>query len=179
MGVSLDIQTQGFDKALQKLEDLPREIRAQAARAINEAADKGVSIAKRELRNKGAIDKGLLRASTTVRRYAAPDDLEAIFGAGDAQTNEEGFNYALAVEFGTRPHFPPVKAVTGETESLDRWVETKLGVSSEESEGVAFQIARKIARYGTKEKPFMRPAKRQSAALLERALKSLLDDVDL
>ncbi len=51
--------------------------------------------------------------------------------------------YAIPVELGTRPHFPPV-------EPLVDWVVAKLGIPEKEAHGVAFAIARKIARVGTK-----------------------------
>ncbi len=50
--------------------------------------------------------------------------------------------YAVPVELGTKPHFPPVEA-------LRDWVEAVLGVSEEESESVAFLVARKISQKGT------------------------------
>ncbi|WP_076509177.1 hypothetical protein [Pseudacidovorax sp. RU35E] len=49
---------------------------------------------------------------------------------------------AGAVEFGTRPHMPPVSA-------LVPWVRAVLGVSAKEELGVAYLVARKIARRGT------------------------------
>lgn len=51
--------------------------------------------------------------------------------------------YALPVEEGTRPHFPPLAP-------LMRWAQLKLGVSEKESRSVAFLIARAISRRGTK-----------------------------
>lgn len=52
--------------------------------------------------------------------------------------------YAEYVELGTKPHFPPI-------EPLVDWVMAKLGITDEtEANSVAFLIARKIARVGTK-----------------------------
>ena len=50
--------------------------------------------------------------------------------------------YALAVELGTKPHFPPVQP-------LADWAQYKLGLSPAEARGVGFVIARKIAQRGT------------------------------
>lgn len=52
-------------------------------------------------------------------------------------------SYAAPVEFGSRPHFPPIKP-------LADWAHYKLGISIEEAEHVAYAIARKIAAQGTK-----------------------------
>lgn len=51
--------------------------------------------------------------------------------------------HAQPVELGSRPHFPPVAPIRD-------WVEHKLGISQDQSEGVAFAIARTIAKRGTK-----------------------------
>ncbi|HVL37308.1 MAG TPA: hypothetical protein VM489_16685, partial [Burkholderiales bacterium] len=52
--------------------------------------------------------------------------------------------YAVPVELGTRPHFPPI-------EPLIDWVRAKLGIGEEKAaRGVAFAIAHKIAVSGTR-----------------------------
>lgn len=50
--------------------------------------------------------------------------------------------YALPVELGTKPHFPPIAP-------LINWVEQKLNLSGDEAFGAALGIQRKIGRYGT------------------------------
>lgn len=47
------------------------------------------------------------------------------------------------VEHGTKPHFPP-------TGPIAFWVEKKMGLSGKDAERVAFLIARKISKKGTK-----------------------------
>lgn len=51
--------------------------------------------------------------------------------------------YAVPVETGTVPHFPPI-------DPIQLWVERKLGKSGAEARSVAFLIARKISVQGTK-----------------------------
>ncbi|MEW8494241.1 MAG: HK97 gp10 family phage protein [Candidatus Thiodiazotropha taylori] len=51
--------------------------------------------------------------------------------------------HAMAVELGTKPHFPPL-------DPLVDWVQAKLDIKNqEEAESVALSIARKIAARGT------------------------------
>jgi hypothetical protein len=50
--------------------------------------------------------------------------------------------YALPVEMGTRPHWPPYAPILA-------WVEAKLGLDGDEAESAATGIQRKIARFGT------------------------------
>lgn len=51
-------------------------------------------------------------------------------------------NYAIPVELGSKPHFPPV-------EPLADWAQFKLGVPAAEARSVGYLIARKISRVGT------------------------------
>lgn len=66
------------------------------------------------------------------------DNVEAIV--------EANMNYASFIEFGTRPHFPPVDA-------LRDWAAKFLG-----DERLAFLVARAISRRGTLAHPFLGPA---------------------
>lgn len=52
-------------------------------------------------------------------------------------------NYATAVELGTKPHMPPIEPLTD-------WVVHKLGISEAEAVNVAWRIASKIRKHGTK-----------------------------
>jgi HK97 gp10 family phage protein len=76
-----------------------------------------------------------------------------------------GSKYASFVEYGTRPHFPPVAA-------LEPWAALKLG-----SAGLAYAVARKIAIRGTKAQPFMRPAVDESLSKIRSIFKDLLNDM--
>ena len=51
-------------------------------------------------------------------------------------------SYAVPVEFGTRPHMPPVQP-------LADWAEYKLGVAPDQARSIGWRIARKIAAQGT------------------------------
>ena len=51
--------------------------------------------------------------------------------------------YGESVEYGTRPHFPPLKPILF-------WVEKKLGLMGKEAKSAAFCIARAISKRGTK-----------------------------
>jgi len=65
-------------------------------------------------------------------------------------------SYAAAVEFGARPHFPPVDA-------LKDWAAKKLG-----DENLAFVVARKISEKGTPPQPFLGPALLKNQAAFRR-----------
>lgn len=79
---------------------------------------------------------GLLRQSIATREpQILGDQVIGLTGTSVA--------HAVPVELGTRPHFPPIQP-------LEDWARAKLGLSEDEAEGVAYAIARKISREGTK-----------------------------
>jgi hypothetical protein len=61
-----------------------------------------------------------------------------------------GVRYGAAVEFGSRPHMPPVSA-------LIDWVRLKAARGSPNPERIAWAIAKTIARRGTRPHPYMAP----------------------
>lgn len=89
-------------------------------------------------KRRAPVDRGPLRNSLTHET-----DTDGL--GGQAGTNSE---YARPVEFGSRPHMPPVQP-------LIDWARRQ-GFADPESAGWA--IARKIAQFGTEEQPFLFPA---------------------
>jgi len=177
MAVSVTADIEGVDEALRRLEDLPDELAQSLATALNTGGRIIESEAKRNLTQAGAVNTGNARASIGVRVEAEPRDLEVVVAAGGELTEADGFDYTLALEFGTRPHFPPVKALTGQTESLDRWVELNISVGSDETpEQIAFLISRKISQRGTPELRFMRDAFNDSVPKITKLIQNAFDD---
>lgn len=89
---------------------------------------------------------GKLRSSTVFQILGKGEDMrleirQSAFSPG-------GYAYGVAVRQGTRPHFPPVAA-------LIPWVVKKLGIGdAKQARTVAFLIARKISKVGTKANPY-------------------------
>lgn len=63
--------------------------------------------------------------------------------AGDLFVAPPADVYGQPVEGGTRPHWPP-------REPILRWVKHKFGVDGKEADSIAFLVARKIAKKGTR-----------------------------
>jgi hypothetical protein len=78
--------------------------------------------------------------------------------------------YPAVMEFGRRPgaKMPPPSA-------LERWVHLKLGVPAEVQRGVAFTVARAIARRGIKGRFFMRQGFEKSKARIVTFFGQALD----
>ena len=112
------------------------KIQKAQAKGIDETTIACVAKAKME----APITYGDLRGSIQMR--PATLDLRGVVG----HWGSFNLNYPIYVELGTRPHFPPV-------DMLKEWARRKLG-----DENLAFPVALKIAREGTKPNPFLMPA---------------------
>lgn len=95
---------------------------------------------------------------------------------GDTIIGEVGtsLRYAVPVELGTKPHFPPVQP-------LADWAVAKLGVREDEADAVGLAIARKIAAHGTKGahmfKEGIKANREQVNQFFEQALRNIRDDM--
>ncbi len=106
------------------------------------------------------VDEGTLKKSGYVEREFLKKEIGydtsseysmASYVAGFTSGVGTTFNYALAIEYGTRPHFPPVAP-------LAAWAIRVLGIDKKEAQQIGFLIARKIAAEGTEPQPYLRPA---------------------
>lgn len=177
MAFNATFDLDGFDDIVKKLDQFPEELAERAVQILNEGAVQTVKLAKQNITQQGAVSTGAARASIRVEKEATIADPETIVTAGGRDTTEGGFDYVLAIEFGTRPHFPPVKALTGQVEPLDRWVQLNATIGSDEDyESVAFLIARRISEVGIRARPFLGPAAREVRTFVQRALRDTLED---
>jgi hypothetical protein len=78
--------------------------------------------------------------------------------------------YGESVEFGTKPHFPPVGP-------LVHWVERKLGIQGKEAQSVAFLIARAISKRGTKGAAMFGKGFEQAEAAVTRILMEIPEEI--
>lgn len=124
--------TRGFKEA-------PEVTRRELLAAMTE----GSLLVEREVKEnmpRGAT--GLTAASVTSDAFATSVGVIGLVGSSQPS--------ATFLELGTRPHMPPVAA-------LVPWVRAVLGVEAKRARGVAFLVARKIARKGTRrQQPFER-----------------------
>jgi len=114
--------------------------------ALNEALRKAGDLLTPKIREAtpvGATHK--LRNVTVYQILGKTEDMRCEIR--QSAFSSTGFPYGVAVRHGTRPHFPPIEA-------LIPWVRAKLAVSEERVRSVAFLVARKISRVGTKPNPY-------------------------
>jgi HK97 gp10 family phage protein len=126
-----------FQKGLQgAAKATPVEMRAAMAEATLAVESTARSLAPRDTgRLQGSISSRITGSSTSLVGEIGPS-----------------VRYGLYVERGTRPHWPPVAALSG-------WAR-RHGVSP-------FAVARSIARKGTRSQPFMAPALERNRGKIE------------
>lgn len=134
-------------------------------REIVAATEASVAIVVGEIVPRTPVNLGILRGG--VQSEVRGESAEGVFGR---VFNPVG--YAMPVEGGARPHFPPVAA-------LIPWVTRKLGLSGKEARSVAFLVARKISRVGTRARLMfsqgLAAAKPRVDARYELALKRIVE----
>lgn len=145
-------------KGLKELQDKFGQSNKIVNGALKQAMDKSTTHLKSEIRkeivDKGINSQGSLKKSVNVYESKAT---KGVVGVGE--------KYGEYVEYGTRPHFPPV-------EPLERWARLKLGAS-----GLGFVIAKKIARVGTKAKPFVQPVYDKNKKNIEKYFEEAIEFV--
>ncbi|MEP9372613.1 HK97 gp10 family phage protein [Mesorhizobium sp. KR1-2] len=117
-----------------------RRLMTQAPDIVIEELTTGVTeasmLAEREIRERTPTSgAGTLRESIG----AMPVEFAQEVVRGGVATS---LPYAVPVETGSKPHMPPISPLVD-------WVERKLGLRDKEAQGVAWAIARKIAKQGT------------------------------
>lgn len=155
---TLTIQVVGLDELRRKFQAAPLKVSAELHRALLQA---GIMF-QRFGREEAPVDQGIMRNKIGFRMRG-----------GGVEIGPFGSKYAAAVHEGTRPHFPPIKALTGKEESLDLWAR-RHGMDP-------FLLARSIARKGTKANPFMSRAadrgRNDVRRLFQRAVARIVEDV--
>jgi hypothetical protein len=164
MNPRIDIELDPADALAAAFERAPALTRRHMTAAILEAS----FLIQREVQERTPTAHGLLRAGISAREPEVLDD--RVIGAVGTS-----LSYAVPVELGTRPHMPPVAPIRD-------WVETKLGLSGPQAQGVAWAVARKIAREGTEGAFMFRDgfdaAEPQVRRILAAAVQSILDDLE-
>lgn len=149
MAEVMSIQLQGTEELKRALEQAPEVVR-QEFKTFGHAM---VAHIKAEVQDRTPATFGTLRASIHANAHSNPKSILGVVGTS--------LDYAVPVELGTKPHFPPVQA-------LEDWVRQKLGLTGREGRSVAFAIARKIGRVGTQGHYMFRDAFEANTAEIER-----------
>ena len=144
MADTFSIEIKGLDKLQPKLQGAHRALEAYLQQAMDRSTREVKNNVRAEIVNQKITNQGTLVKSVNIYESKPYRGVVAV-----------GEKYGLYVEKGTRPHMPPVAP-------LERWAQTKLG-----KKGLGFVIARRIAREGTRPKPFAEPGYKKSLRFVQ------------
>jgi hypothetical protein len=139
----------GADEVAANIKRFKEEAIAATKDALNEQALNIRSQAIQNITDLPAVDTGRLRSSIAIE----------IFDDGLARRIGTDVPYAAYIEFGQRPHMPPI-------EPIKEWCR-RHGIPEE----AAYAIALKIAKDGQPAKPWLFPAYEQHRKNLDHLLK--------
>lgn len=142
--MNVDIEIRGQEALIKKIENISSLAKVDVIDAMNATGIHTRNMLQEETKSQNAIATGKYRDSWKL-------DMASNEKAETRVYTELKPHYAPDIEFGTRPHFPPVAP-------LQEWAIKKLHVSQGESRRVGFAIARAIARRGTKARPIFHTA---------------------
>jgi hypothetical protein len=130
-GLSLDVSVQGLEETAASVDAYPQFVSQELTLAMNKA----LQLLEGQIASRTPVNTGQLRQSITHQILSPFPNLVGSVGSPQP--------YAPVMEEGRRPgaKMPPVDAIK-------LWVVRKLGIPPEEADGVAFVIARSIARKG-------------------------------
>ena len=151
--VAMEIEVEGLRSLHLNLDKVRAKVGKAGDKALQEVGLEIVAEAKDNIRRNGSYTFGHLSASGKVQK-SKDGGVDAGFFS-----SEQGNGYAAFVEYGRGPTKTMAKGeVTLET-GLKAWIDKKLGIpAGKKRDRVAFLIARKIHRKGTKAQPFFVPA---------------------
>lgn len=132
----------------------------EARKGLQKAGLQIIADAKANLRSGNNVVTGQLRASGRVQKVEGDEDALDV-GFFSQQTTG---GYAFFVEYGRRAgKMPP-------PDMLVQWCRKKLRMGAEMAKAVGWQIARKIARKGTKPHPYFNPAIEKNKKAVSEAI---------
>lgn len=145
--MDIRLTTRGFDTFVNRNRKAPEIIRRHMTKAINVIVIAGEGIAKKL----APRDTSHLARSITHRVESLGGTVRGRWGTALSP------HYGPDVEYGTRPHWPPVSALEG-------WAR-RHGANP-------YAVAAGIAKHGTKAQPFMRPSFQQVAPKAKSLLRA-------
>lgn len=146
---------EGLDELIDSFNQASDIVKQETRRYFKRWSDFAVKRAQIHILNAGAVDTNELIQGIHAEHSA--NGLESTIKPSD-----KADKYAAAVEYGTKPHFPPISAI-------EPWAE-RHGIP-------AFLVARKIAREGTEPRHFWRDTFEDLQEEVDNELSDYIDDV--
>lgn len=161
------VEITGFEELLGDLDEFGRldeRVWFPVHDAISDAVQQVEGAAKDNLLKNGSVAFGHLRASIGSEVQISRTAIEGVVGTN---LGSGKVGYAQPVEFGTRPHWPPlqpliewvrVKQLAGSYSVKTRRRLGSRALQAQQDQALARAVQVKIARHGTQARPFFWPA---------------------
>ena len=149
---------------LKDLERLTKLYPEASAAARESRITEAILLLEREVKDRMPVGAGPIHLRDTM--FHSVDN----YGAGIQGIRGTPAIHGEPVEYGTRPHFPPVAPIL-------HWVENKLRLTGKAARSVAFLIARKISRSGTKGQLMFTKGFKENEAAVIRILEQIPGDI--
>lgn len=149
--MKIEIIPQGFREVRKRLNNAGNVVRITANEGLRQIGKLLVGGGK----GSGPLGQATPRGATGKLRNSTVFEVKMIsqfdqqLEIRQGARTKRGSFYGHFVREGTSPHFPPYR-------ELIPWVKVVLGVNAREAPGVAFLVARKISRVGTRAQPYHR-----------------------
>ena len=148
---SVDVEVKGLIELQRKMEQMVKDVHGEPI--LNAMRDSTLQL-QRDARIFAPVDTGRLRASIIPTIRSTPASVEGVIG-----TNVE---YAPYMEFGTRPHFPPIAA-------LQVWAD-RHGVN-------VYYLAKLIGARGLEARKYMQKSFEKNKSAIERRFERAIAEI--
>lgn len=152
MSITIHLRMDAVDALRGAMARAPELVEQELLVSMTEAT----MLLERDVKERMPRVSGMTAGSVTSDAFATSAGVLGVVGSA--------LPVAAFLELGTKPHMPPVAA-------LVPWVRAAMGiVDLQEAERVAFLVARKIGRYGTKPKKHFESALRENEAQIRQII---------
>jgi HK97 gp10 family phage protein len=151
-----NVELKGLDQCISKMTNAHL-----LQKPLKYALDQSAETVQRKAMQLAPVSDGYLKTHITTSLDGGVLPLWATVGS-NTKTPKTPNGYGECVEYGTRPHWPPVRALEG-------WAK-KHHVS-------AWAVAVSISKHGTRAQPFMRPALQQSTGKIQEIFRAVAREV--
>lgn len=132
------VEIDGLDELVESFANASSNVNRIGRGFLKQLSDYGVKQVQIRILEIRAVDTNELIQGIDYHIFQTTSGLESLI-----VPSEKADSYAAVIEFGSKPHWPPISALEG-------WAD-RHGIP-------AYLVARKIAREGTKPRPYWQPA---------------------
>ncbi len=135
-------KTLTFKQFIRELGELTPNMEEAVIKGLRSASQRGVAVVVQSINTPTAMTHAAVDTGSLARSVEASDLPRGGVISVDAP-------HAAAMEFGTRPFYPPLQPLVD-------WAQRKFGVGEEEAKGIAFAVREHIATWGMEPRHYLK-----------------------